>query len=136
MSVTRLDDDDLVVSLPPPGSSLALRSIGECLDFVMLLQPSADGLVALCDDHHHVLIVVETAFEHLERVPRLAGRLDAVTTAMVFTAHPGDADPVPEDGLCFDDLVGSFATEGVDLLDWLWIDDRTHRSLAARRAPI
>ena len=124
------DDGGFTVYIPPHDRLVALRSFEDALDFVMLLQPADDALVALCDEHRHVLLVVETAVGRVRSVPRLAADLEVVSTAIVFTTHPVDDAP-PEDWLVeWHRLRTRFDTEGIELVDWLQFDDERVRSLA------
>ena len=130
MSTTRPSDDDFVVHVPPPGDAVALRRIDDAVDLVFLLQPVEDALVALCDEHRHVLLVVETSPSHLLDVADLAGRVDAVCAAVVFTCGPVDDAP-PEDAIvAWHRLSAAYERHGLDLLDWLQVDDVRVRSLA------
>ncbi len=130
MSASRSSDDDFVVHVPPPGESVALRRFDDALDFVFLLQPADDAMVALCDEHRHVLLVIETAAQFLDRVPSLAGRLDAVSSAIVFTCVPVDYIPPEDSLLAWHQLQVGFEREGLELVDWLQVDDELVRSLA------
>jgi hypothetical protein len=123
-------DDGFSVYLPPAGLRIDLRTFEDALDFVLLLQPCDDAVVALLDDLRHVLLVVETRPDHLPNVAPLAARIDAVAAAVVFTAEPVDEAP-PEDGLArWRRLRTRFHTWGVELVDWLHVDDELVRSLA------
>ena len=130
MSASRSSGDDFVVHVPPPGEFVPLRRFDDALDFVFLLQPADDAMVALCDEHRHVLLVIETAARHLSDVPALAGRLDAVSSAIVFTCVPVDLAPPEDSLLAWHQLQVGFESEGLELVDWLQVDDELVRSLA------
>jgi hypothetical protein len=125
-----LDDDGFTVYIPPHDQLVRLSSFEDALDFVLLLQPADDALVALCDEHRQVLLVVETAVDHIVNVPRLAGSLEVVANAVVFTTHAVHDAP-PEDWLVeWHRLRTRFAAERIELVDWLQFDDERVRSLA------
>ena len=136
MSAARpLDDDGFTVYIPPHNHLVPLRSFEDALDFALLLQPADDAMVALCDEHRQVLLVVETAVERVRSVPRLAADLEVVSTAVVFTTHRVDDAP-PEDWLVeWHRLRTRFDTEGIELVDWLQFDDDRVRSLAVTAGP-
>jgi len=73
-----VDDDGFTVYLPPRGLSVELATFDDALDFILLLQPDDDAVVALLDDLRHVLVVIETAPANLAQVPALAAAIEPV----------------------------------------------------------
>ena len=71
-----------------------------------------------------------TSPTRLPDVAPLAGRVDAVCAAIVFTCGPVDDVP-PEDSIVdWHRLRARFERHGLTLLDWLQVDDLLVRSLA------
>ncbi|HKY16178.1 MAG TPA: hypothetical protein VJM33_14725 [Microthrixaceae bacterium] len=131
MSVAEpVDDDGFTVYLPPPGLRVDLRTFDDALDFVLLLQPRDEAVVALLDDLRHVLLVVETHPRHLPEVAPMAQRIDGVAAAVVFTAHPVCEAPSEDALMGWQRLRARFDTWGLALVDWLHVDDELVRSLA------
>lgn len=122
-------NDEVRVMFPPVDRPVLVETIGDALDLVFTVQPDDDALVAFLDHARRVEVVICTGRDHLSEVAGL-GMSIGLDRALVCTSDPVGPEAPEDELLAWHQMRAWFSRHGIDLVDWLQIDDRHVRSLA------